>query len=128
MSIIYTIISTLLSFLICPALMENEKTISRQELKIEGPDIVKSNQVSIFLCSLKSHDNETMLEWRIDGDKYEGSQEILLENDGKMTLSNAVSVTFSNNKAMVNIICLISGSGMEDHVQKIVIIEGRTLL
>ena len=123
MNLTYTVI-LLLSCLNCPAFVENAKKISTQRLRIEGPDSANSNEVTIFLCSLESQDNETFLEWRIDGQKYEGSQEIMLENDEKMTISNAVSVTFTKNKEMVNIICLVSGSGLEDHVQKKVKIKG----
>ena len=126
MNLTLTILLLFLCF-VCPALVGNEVNTFQQELKIEGPVSVNSNEDSIFMCSLalESQDNETTLEWRIDGEKYEGSQEILSENDGKIVITNAVSVTFSNSKEMVNIICMVAGSGMEKHTQKIIKIKGK---
>ena len=116
-------ISIILTLLSSVSVVFSDETVEGGP-SIEGPDSVKSDDETIFICSFETNNNETNLEWKIDGESVEGDQEIAEIEGDVYSITNAISLSFDKNKNEIVLICLEEGNALENHVQKILKISG----
>ena len=117
-------ISIILTLLSSVSVVFSDETVGERGPSIEGPDSVKSDEETIFICSFETNNNETNLEWKIDGESVEGDQEIAEIEGDVFSITNAISLSFDKNKNEIVLICLEEGNALENHVQKILKISG----
>ena len=95
-------------------------------MKIEGPSVIDSDDEVSFTCSTMSTDPDLKLDWKVTGNGIIEKEVSQVTEKIELSSSNSITshVSFKRQpgygETQVNVLCLVAGRGMENHVQKIV--------
>ena len=96
------------------------------KIQINGPDLITINEESSYECIAHSNIPDISLEWKVNGEKYEPSdQHSNFDEDTELYhVVSDVKFVLEDGQDLANIVCFVTDYALDYHVQKSVKIIG----